>query len=111
VLKTLRAWLRNSRRVYIRGPQVRDLPQFVALADRFLDGSLKYPLEWDDFISWTNDNPSIEAIRDRIAETEPLFFSKDAALRIKAIDGLVAERNRAAALCSLPQRQRVNDSA
>jgi hypothetical protein len=41
-----------------------------------IDGTLEYPLEWDDFISWRHENPNIEKIRDRIAANEPLFFSR-----------------------------------
>jgi len=53
------------------------MSELVEILDRFLNGSMRYPLEWDDFISWENSNPNIEAIRNRIAETEPLFFSKN----------------------------------
>ncbi|GAA0554622.1 hypothetical protein GCM10008941_38320 [Rhizomicrobium palustre] len=76
----------------------------MELLDRFLDDRLKYELEWDDFISWEHDNPNIEAIRLRIAETESLFFSSAISDRQCAVDLLVAERNRAAALVGVSAR-------
>jgi hypothetical protein len=76
----------------------------VALIDRFLDDKLSYELEWDDFISWKNSNANIEAIRERIAKTEPLFFSKIRADRERAVGLLVEERNRAAAFVGIDPR-------
>jgi hypothetical protein len=65
---------------------------------------MKYDLEWDDFISWKHTNPNIEAIRDRIGEFEPLLFSKSLADRMRYCEKVMAERDRAAALCGLPPR-------
>ncbi|HEY5237661.1 MAG TPA: hypothetical protein VIJ62_04710 [Rhizomicrobium sp.] len=80
------------------------MQQLVGLLDRFLEGKMNYELEWDDFISWKNSNPNIELIRERIAETEPLFFSKKTSDRKNAFDLLVEERNRAAAIIGLSTR-------
>ena len=104
MLTRMRRWLRGTRHVHLRENRVTDLRSLVKLVDRFIDGRLEYPLEWDDFISWKNDNPGVEAIRDRIAGLEPLFFAKDRGDRAKAIEVLVSERNRAAALVAIPMR-------
>jgi hypothetical protein len=80
------------------------MSDLVALLDRFIDGRLNYELEWDDFISWQHTNPNIEAIRLRIAETEALFFSNVITDRKRAVEMLVDERNRAAALVGAPPR-------
>jgi len=69
-----------------------------------LDGCTKYPLEWDDFISWEHENPGIEAIRDRIAALEPLFFSKDDGDKQRALSLFIDERNKLAALIGVPAR-------
>jgi len=91
--------------MHLREHPANDLPKLVALLDRFIDGNLRYPLEWDDFISWNHDAPSIEAIRARIAEMEPLFFSRAPADRARAVELLIGERNRAAAVLGLPPRE------
>jgi hypothetical protein len=105
MLARMRRWLKASRHLHLRENRVVDLKSFVELADRFLDGRLEYALEWDDFISWKNDNPNIELIRDRVAALEPLFFAKEPVHRAKAIEGLLAERNQAAAMVAIPARQ------
>ena len=80
------------------------MSDLVALIDRFLNDKLSYALEWDDFISWKNGNPNVEAIRERIAITEPLFFSKKKADREHGVKLIVEERNRAAALAGMDPR-------
>lgn len=104
MLKKLRQWFRESRHVHIRGRSVNTLSDMVGLIDRFIDGRVRYRLEWDDFISWGHENKAIEAYRDRIASLEPLFFSKDPADRAKAIADLLEQRNAAAALCGMSTR-------
>ena len=96
ILRKLAHWLRHSSHVHIRQHGVQSLSDLVGLLDRFLDDELRYALEWDDFISWENSAPGIEAIRERIAQTEPLFFSKDPAQIAKGVEIVVEERNRAA---------------
>ncbi|HWA92941.1 MAG TPA: hypothetical protein VG889_23110 [Rhizomicrobium sp.] len=78
------------------------MADLVDLIDRFIDGDLRYELEWDDFISWTHSNPNIEEFRDRIGAGEPLAFSKKPEDRARFLELLIAERDRAAALCGLP---------
>ena len=104
MLKHLRNWLRNSRHVHVRQEAVASVRECVELIDRFLDGERRYPLEWDDFISWEHENLHIEKARKAIAETEPLFFSRDPAQQSQGIDILVRERNSLAKLAGLPNR-------
>lgn len=94
----------QSDRIHLKGDPASSLTELVSLLDRFVDGNLRYGLEWDDFISWDHDNPGIEAIRYRIAVLEPLFFSEDVTDREEAMRVLIAERDSAAALCGLPPR-------
>jgi hypothetical protein len=104
MFKTIRRWLRNSSRIHLREQPVSDLRSCVALLDRFLDDRLRYPLEWDDFISWNHDSPSIESIRLIVADTEPMFFSKDPSQRRRARAMVITERNRVAAIVGLLER-------
>ena len=104
MFKTIRRWLRSSPRVHLRERPVSDLSSCLALLDRFLDDRLRYPLEWDDFISWNHDSPGIESIRLVMADTEPMFFSKDRSQRHQARAIVVAERNRIAAIVGMPER-------
>jgi hypothetical protein len=106
MLKKLSSWFRNSPHFHLRQKSPETIQELVELLDRFLDGNLNYELEWDDFISWTSQNPNIEKIRERIAKTEPLFFSKNSSDRELAVKLLVSERNNAAALISLKARDR-----
>jgi hypothetical protein len=104
VLKKIKSWLRRSEHIHIRQPEISTLSELIELLDRFLGNNARYPLEWDDFVSWTHEAPAIEVIRHRIAATEQLFFSQDPADRSKGADIVLAERNRAAALVGLPAR-------
>jgi len=112
MLRRLRDWLRTSSRVHIHEP-VSDVRACVDLLDRFLDGAMRYPLEWDDFISWEHSNPHIEATRQAIAPTEPLFISGDLAQQSQGVDIVVFQRNRLAKLAGVPSRSgtRRNDDA
>jgi hypothetical protein len=104
MLKKLLSFLRTSRNVHLRQAPPNQISELVALLDRFLDDRLNYELEWDDFISWQHANPNIETIRLRIAESEALFFSDAIADRKRAVEMLIDERNRAAALVGGPPR-------
>ena len=106
MLALIRKWLQNSSRVHHRQQPVHDLRSCVALMDRFLDNAVAYPLEWDDFISWEHEKPGIEEIRSRIGATERLFFSKASGDHAKAVEIVVAERNRVAAIIGLAARQK-----
>jgi hypothetical protein len=99
-----RQWLRSSARIHARQQPVGSLTELVALIDRFLDGTLRYELEWDDFVSWTCEDPGIEIFRDRIADLEPLFFSSAEDERRMGVARLLEERNKAAAFAGRPYR-------
>ncbi len=104
MFKRIRQWLRSSERVHIRENRVAELPQLLALLDRFLDDKLDYPLEWDDFISWENASPEIEAFRDRIADLEKAFFSGSDQERDEATREVISVRNWVAERCGVPAR-------
>ena len=96
--------LRSSARIHARSNPATNPREFVELIDRFVDGPVRYPLEWDDFISWRNENPYLEQARERIGAWEPLLFSKSVDGRREYVRHLLEERNRAAALVGLPAR-------
>jgi hypothetical protein len=104
LLKRIRKWLHSSRRVHIRERPVNDLVSCIGLMDRFMDGRLRYALEWDDFISWNHENPGIESIRQSIAALEPELFSRDEQIRDEAVRKFLVERNRIAAIAGFPGR-------
>lgn len=105
LLNRIRSWLRQSPRLHVRQQAPADLRSMVALIDRFVDGSVKYPLEWDDFISWEHAIPSIERFRVRIAALEPLLFSTSVEDRRGFFGKLLIIRNEAAALVGLAGRE------
>ena len=104
VLDRLRNWLRFSPHFHVKDDPVHDLRSCVELIDRFIDDRCRYPLEWDDFISWSHSSPGIDSVRVTIADLEPMFFSADPESRAEATRQLVAERNRVAALLGIPGR-------
>jgi hypothetical protein len=95
---------RRSKRVHVRESNVHSLRQAIELIDRFIDNKLAYPLEWDDFISWSNANPSVEQMRNLIANLEPLFFSKEKEKRESALGRLIDCRNEYASRVGLAVR-------
>ena len=100
----IRSWFRESPRVHVRQAGPSDLGSMVDLIDRFIDGPMKYPLEWDDFTSWESGIPAVEKFRDRIADLEPLLYSKLCEDRLAFISKLLDIRNEAAAILGLPGR-------
>lgn len=102
----LRRWLRESNVIHVREQNVASTEDALALIDRFIDDELRYPLEWDDFISWSSDVPGVEAIRERIAALEPLAFSVDPAERARFAETLIVQRNELASLLGLHSRAR-----
>lgn len=94
-------FLRQSRRVHVRQDEVRSLRDAVAIVDRFILGSLEYPLQWDDFISWAHPNPTIERMRDEIADLEPDFLGESADKRTQALNTAIAIRDRYAAMIGI----------
>jgi hypothetical protein len=105
MLDFLAKWLRNSSHIHQKQRAVETISEMVDLIDRSIDDKQSYPLEWDDFVSWENDNPNIEEVRRRIAALEPLFFSKTQTDRERGVDLVIEERNRAAALVGIKPRQ------
>src|SRR3954447_11465407 len=103
----MRSLLRRSGRVHLRQNPAESTHELVDLIDRFLDGPMRYDLEWDDFISWKNSNAHVEEIRDRIGQFERLLFSKKKSDRLLYGKKLIDERNRIARLLGMPVRDEV----
>ena len=101
ILARFRRWLRNSPHVHVKRVSVHDLRTCLDLLDRFLGDDLRYPLEWDDFVSWPHDSPGVEAVRENVADIEPLFFSIDSNERRKGFERVLEERNRVAAVLGM----------
>jgi hypothetical protein len=68
-LGKLWTWIRSifvqSVRVHARQNPAENTQNLISLFDRFLKRQPRYDLEWDDFISWRNDNPHVEQIRKK----------------------------------------------
>ena len=103
--ENIRTYLRMSPRVHIRQNDIANLGELLSLFDRFIDDKILYPLEWDDFISWESNNPSVESIRLRIGEYESLLFSDKLIDRTAYGNKVVEERNKIAVSLGLPSRQ------
>lgn len=105
----LRTWLKRvltqSSRVHLHQEPASTTGDLIELIDRCIEGRLNYPMEWDDFISWEQANPNVEAARDAIGKYEPWLFSGSKAKRNAYWHRVVEERNRLAALLGRPQRQ------
>jgi hypothetical protein len=103
--RAIRKFLRDSSRIHIRESAPANYRDLVDLLDRFIDDEMRYPLEWDDFISWDHQNPNIEAIRERISAWEPLAFGS-AIERDRFTELFVDVRNECAALVGIAPRAR-----
>lgn len=101
----VRRFFVQSSAVHVRQETATSTRDLVALIDRFLDGPMRYPLEWDDFISWKSSNPHVEEVRLRIGNLEPMLFSKNNHERALYATMLVTERNQLARLLGIPDRQ------
>lgn len=101
----VRQYFVRSNAVHLHQNPAQTVEEIIALIDRFLDGTMRYDMEWDDFISWKNDNGHLEQIRNRIGEFEPLLFSIQRKDRDIYLQKLVEERNRLAALLNIPVRE------
>lgn len=97
-------WLRMSERFHVRANELKTLGDVVDLIDRFLDDRVRYPLEWDDFVSWKQENANIERVRQVIEQHEALLFSKMSSDREKYVAILIEERNRVAKSIGIPAR-------
>lgn len=104
VVKRLKRFLRESSHFHVKQDEIHSLADIVDLIDRFIDGRLKYGLEWDDFISWESESSEVEAIREEIADLEPFFFSPSASDKAEGRVRLVSIRDRVAVGLGLPTR-------
>ena len=56
------AWLKRllvqSSHIHLHQEVATTPGDLIDLMDRFIDGAMRYPLEWDDFISWEQTNPT-----------------------------------------------------
>jgi hypothetical protein len=104
--ESLKGWLltflKGSDHIHLKQKSLATLDELVCLIDRFLFAELNYPLEWDDFISWKQDNIHIEKVRENIGKYESLLFSKDKIDRDKYCEIVLEERNRVAKIAGLP---------
>jgi hypothetical protein len=55
------------------------------LIERFMNDCPNYDFEWDDFVSWKNENPVIETVRKKLEVVEGLLISIDPIERQNAI--------------------------
>jgi hypothetical protein len=78
--------------------------ELIELIDRFVDGHLRYGLEWDDFISWEHHNPAVEKARCAIGAVERLLFTRTKAGHDLYCARVIEERNRIAAVLGRPLR-------
>lgn len=90
-----------STYVHLHGGEVASTRELVELIDRFLDGAIRYDLEWDDFISWPSSNSHVEAVRSRLEEYEHCLFSPRREDRAKYIAKVIEERDQLAALLGM----------
>lgn len=103
LFKWISTFLRDSSHVHVR-EEINSVSDAIELIDRFIDGSLRYPLEWDDFISWENATQGVGRLREEIGQLEPMFFSSDKNVRMAAHRRLLEIRNRFATFNSIAIR-------
>ena len=101
-----RLWERTPRVHFHVHQEVAATPgDLIDLIDRFIDNDPRHPFEWDDFISWDQDNPNVEAARQAIGKYEGWLFSRNRS-KIDAYAYRAAEeRNRLAAIIGRPLRE------
>ena len=104
VLDKLKAFLYKSPRIHLRACRISTLSDLLDLLDRFEYGPMKYPLEWDDFISWKHENRYIDGIRETLESNEALLVSKNPSDRQAFFEILRRERNKVAAVMGLPEK-------
>jgi hypothetical protein len=103
-IRWLSSCLVRSSRVHIRGQKIASVKEAIQLMDRFVDNNVEYPLQWDDFISWENPNPSVEKVRDELADLEPYFFSRDQQMKRQGANKVINIRNKYAMQLGVPLR-------
>ena len=95
-------FLKDSKHIHLKQNNLTTLPELINLIDRFLFAELNYPLEWDDFISWKQENIHIEKVRENICKYESYLFSKNKIDRDIYGRIVLEERNRLAIMAGLP---------
>ena len=107
-MSTVIDWLRDklvqSSFVHLHQEPAHSVGDLVGLIDRFLFDGVRYPLEWDDFISYQNENAHLEKIRLEIMQFELLLFSSRGDDRQKYREELLRVRNRIAPLIGISAR-------
>lgn len=93
-----------SKHVHVRQNELDSTKEVIYLIDRFVDNKIEYPLEWDDFVSWTNPNQTVERLRDQLADLESSFMSRDKKLRHQALLTMIQLRNHYANLIGMASR-------
>lgn len=101
LIHKLREKLNTSTLVHARKKNVGNLNDLVDLIDRFINGNVRYELEWDDFISWKHENAYVESVRSKFELNESLLFSKSSLDRKKYISILLEERNKLASVLAI----------
>jgi hypothetical protein len=104
LLSKIKNFFKNSDHFHIRSESIGSTNELVELIDRFLDKSLKYGFEWDDFISWESEIEHVEKIRNEIGAHEFLLFSGQKADRALYDSKLLALRNHLAAQLNMKIR-------
>lgn len=109
IIERVRSWLRKSPRIHVKQDVASTPTELISLIDRFMENELRYGLEWDDFISWEQDNWLAEEARNAIGEFEPFLFSQELSDREIYIAAVVRQRNKIAAIIGAPQRWSFGD--
>ena len=103
-MKFIKNFLKHSSHVHLRRNRVGTKESLVDIIDRFIDGRMEYPLEWDDFVSWENADPFIESKRMEIGSLERDFLSNNLDRRKQATGVLMELRNSVALMIGIPIR-------
>jgi len=109
IKERVRSWLRKSTRIHAREDVANTPTELINLIDRFMENKLQYELEWDDFISWRQDNWLVEEARNSIGEFESFLFSKELSARKIYMAAVVRQRNKIAAIIGASQRWSFGD--
>ena len=103
-MKFIKNFLKHSSHVHLPRHRVGTKESLVDIIDRFIDGRMEYPLEWDDFVSWENADPFIESKRMEIGSLERDFLSNNLDRRKQATGVLMELRNSVALMIGIPIR-------
>jgi hypothetical protein len=105
----LKRWLfkhlRSSARIHLRSA-VGSLKEAIDVVDRFIDGHLNYPMEWDDFISWEHPIRSVENMRRQVANMERQLLAKAMPTRREAVLEIIRIRDHHAGLIGISPRDK-----